>query len=306
MRSSGVSSRCACRRRSRRPGGREMEEVRSCRTLITLESGPESRGMHEDRRSRKAGRVSGRHRALLRARRRAPARLARRPSGYREFAPRAVERIQSHPRAPVHRVHPHRCRGRARGPRRRRRDVRIRALATPRGARTGRTQARRNSPPCAAASSSPASCVRGRDIACSPRYDCGRFVWKMRLARYAERVNANTCELLCLDLPKAESTRSRLPSESTLQTSALAARALGDPTGLAIAVALREAGNGVHLRYSPGSSGATEEARYRTTYRALRAGALAEFSTRQGEDGDLRADRARSPILLGAITLATA
>jgi ArsR family transcriptional regulator, lead/cadmium/zinc/bismuth-responsive transcriptional repressor len=48
------------------------------------------------------------------------------------------------------------------------------------------------------------------------------------------------CELLCLDLPKAEALRStRLPADR-LEALAQAAKALGDPTRLAIAIALRD------------------------------------------------------------------
>ena len=48
------------------------------------------------------------------------------------------------------------------------------------------------------------------------------------------------CELLCLDLPKAEALRStRLPADQ-LEQLAQAAKGLGDPTRLAIAIALRD------------------------------------------------------------------
>jgi DNA-binding transcriptional ArsR family regulator len=50
------------------------------------------------------------------------------------------------------------------------------------------------------------------------------------------------CELLCLDLPKAEAARGRLPDAGTLEAWAAAARALSDPTRLAVAVALAECG----------------------------------------------------------------
>jgi ArsR family transcriptional regulator, lead/cadmium/zinc/bismuth-responsive transcriptional repressor len=48
-----------------------------------------------------------------------------------------------------------------------------------------------------------------------------------------------TCDLLCLDLPKAETIRHGLPSQVDLETWASGAKALGDPTRLAIALALR-------------------------------------------------------------------
>lgn len=51
----------------------------------------------------------------------------------------------------------------------------------------------------------------------------------------------DTCELLCLDLPKAEAARRRLPDAARLDQLASGARALGDGTRLAVAVALREA-----------------------------------------------------------------
>jgi ArsR family transcriptional regulator, lead/cadmium/zinc/bismuth-responsive transcriptional repressor len=50
----------------------------------------------------------------------------------------------------------------------------------------------------------------------------------------------DTCELLCLDLPKAEAARGRLPSAPQLERWAAGAKALGDPTRLAVAVALAD------------------------------------------------------------------
>lgn len=50
----------------------------------------------------------------------------------------------------------------------------------------------------------------------------------------------DTCELLCLDLPKAERVRQALPPVEQLETWAAGAKALGDPTRLAIALALRD------------------------------------------------------------------
>jgi DNA-binding transcriptional ArsR family regulator len=62
---------------------------------------------------------------------------------------------------------------------------------------------------------------------------------------YADRVadHADTCDLLCLDLPKAEAVRSRLPDAASLEAWAAGAKALSDPTRLAVAVALAEAGS---------------------------------------------------------------
>jgi len=53
---------------------------------------------------------------------------------------------------------------------------------------------------------------------------------------------ADSCDLLCLDLPKAEAVRHKLPTADHLERWAVDARALGDPTRLAIAVALAESG----------------------------------------------------------------
>jgi DNA-binding transcriptional ArsR family regulator len=50
----------------------------------------------------------------------------------------------------------------------------------------------------------------------------------------------DTCDLLCLDVPKAERLRAAQPAPRLLEALARAAKALGDPTRLAIAVALRD------------------------------------------------------------------
>jgi ArsR family transcriptional regulator, lead/cadmium/zinc/bismuth-responsive transcriptional repressor len=50
------------------------------------------------------------------------------------------------------------------------------------------------------------------------------------------------CDLLCLDLPKAEALRRDRPAVAALEGAAAAAKALGDPTRLGIAVALRDGG----------------------------------------------------------------
>ena len=52
----------------------------------------------------------------------------------------------------------------------------------------------------------------------------------------------DTCDLLCLDLPKAEAVRAARPGPATLYAAAERAKALGDPTRLSIAIALREGG----------------------------------------------------------------
>jgi DNA-binding transcriptional ArsR family regulator len=50
------------------------------------------------------------------------------------------------------------------------------------------------------------------------------------------------CDLLCLDLPKAERIRRELPDHAELTERAEAAKALTDPTRLAIALSLRAGG----------------------------------------------------------------
>jgi ArsR family transcriptional regulator, lead/cadmium/zinc/bismuth-responsive transcriptional repressor len=50
----------------------------------------------------------------------------------------------------------------------------------------------------------------------------------------------DTCDLLCLDLPEAEALRAAQPSVDQLDGLARAAKAFGDPTRLAIAIALRQ------------------------------------------------------------------
>ena len=49
------------------------------------------------------------------------------------------------------------------------------------------------------------------------------------------------CDLLCLDLPKAERLRAALPPPDELEGLASAAKALADPTRLAVALALLDA-----------------------------------------------------------------
>jgi DNA-binding transcriptional ArsR family regulator len=50
------------------------------------------------------------------------------------------------------------------------------------------------------------------------------------------------CDLLCLDLPRAEALRQHRRSLGQLDVAAARARALADPTRLAVASALREGG----------------------------------------------------------------
>ena len=53
-------------------------------------------------------------------------------------------------------------------------------------------------------------------------------------------VSDDRCELLCLDLPKAEALRARRPSEALARELAERAKALADPTRLTVAAALAE------------------------------------------------------------------
>jgi ArsR family transcriptional regulator, lead/cadmium/zinc/bismuth-responsive transcriptional repressor len=50
----------------------------------------------------------------------------------------------------------------------------------------------------------------------------------------------DTCDLLCLDLPKAKAVRDAMPSPRRLEDWSAAAKALGDPTRLGLAIALRD------------------------------------------------------------------
>src|SRR3954469_20574060 len=51
----------------------------------------------------------------------------------------------------------------------------------------------------------------------------------------------DTCDLLCLDLPKAEALRGRRLRQDAADAASARAKALGDPTRLMLAVALRDA-----------------------------------------------------------------
>jgi ArsR family transcriptional regulator, lead/cadmium/zinc/bismuth-responsive transcriptional repressor len=53
-------------------------------------------------------------------------------------------------------------------------------------------------------------------------------------------MGAEPCDLLCLDLPRAEQVRATLPSDDRLRGAARRAKALADPTRLTMAVALAE------------------------------------------------------------------
>jgi DNA-binding transcriptional ArsR family regulator len=53
-------------------------------------------------------------------------------------------------------------------------------------------------------------------------------------------MTTDRCDLLCLDLEMAEAVRHALPGADELEAWAAGAKALGDPTRLAVAVALRD------------------------------------------------------------------
>jgi DNA-binding transcriptional ArsR family regulator len=54
-------------------------------------------------------------------------------------------------------------------------------------------------------------------------------------------VASDRCDLLCLDLPLAEALRARRPDDAAARAAAERFQALGDPTRLMIALALRDA-----------------------------------------------------------------
>ena len=88
----------------------------------------------------------------------------------------------------------------------------------------------------------------------------------------------DTCELLCLDLPKAEAARSQLPAADVLELWSRAAKALSDPTRLAVAIGLRESGTACvcDLAWIVGR----DEKLISHHVRALRAAGLAASSRR--------------------------
>ncbi|WP_149359507.1 ArsR/SmtB family transcription factor [Lolliginicoccus suaedae] len=53
---------------------------------------------------------------------------------------------------------------------------------------------------------------------------------------------ADSCDLLCLDLPRAEAIRTSLPSEEQRRRAAEQARGLAEPTRIALATALASGG----------------------------------------------------------------
>jgi DNA-binding transcriptional ArsR family regulator len=90
----------------------------------------------------------------------------------------------------------------------------------------------------------------------------------------------DTCELLCLDLPKAEAVRRRLPAADELDGWAAGARAFSDRTRLTVAAALADAGTACvcDLAWIV----ARDEKLVSHHVRALRAAELAR-STRDGK-----------------------
>ena len=53
----------------------------------------------------------------------------------------------------------------------------------------------------------------------------------------------DTCELLCLDLPKAEELRRALPAVESLEAAAAPFKALTDPTRVAVLLSLADGGS---------------------------------------------------------------
>jgi DNA-binding transcriptional ArsR family regulator len=53
----------------------------------------------------------------------------------------------------------------------------------------------------------------------------------------------DTCDLLCLDLPKAEALRANLPSVDALEAASLPFKALTEPTRVAVLMSLAEGGS---------------------------------------------------------------
>ncbi|HEY7693733.1 MAG TPA: metalloregulator ArsR/SmtB family transcription factor [Gaiellaceae bacterium] len=106
------------------------------------------------------------------------------------------------------------------------------------------------------------------------------------------------CDLLCLDLPKAEALRESRPPEGTLRELALSARGLGDETRLTIALALRQGG----VLCVCDLSWIVERAENLVSHhlRALRAAGLADYR-RDGKMA-LYSLSARGEALLAALT----
>ena len=77
---------------------------------------------------------------------------------------------------------------------------------------------------------------------CGNGGDLKIFVWTYEYCIFVPMApEPETCDLLCLDLAKAEAVRGELPAAEELEAWAEQARALGDPTRLAIALALAKA-----------------------------------------------------------------
>lgn len=112
----------------------------------------------------------------------------------------------------------------------------------------------------------------------------------------------DTCDLLCLDAPKAEELRATQPPPERLEGLARAAKAFGDPTRLAIAIALHDGNQACvcDLGWVLGR----DEKLVSHHLRQLKAAGLAR-STRQGKMVMYElTERAR--VLLDALTAAPA
>lgn len=91
----------------------------------------------------------------------------------------------------------------------------------------------------------------------------------------------DSCDLLCLDIPLAEAIRGALPDAATLDQAAAQFKALGDPTRLAIALALALAEGGRACVCDLGWVVGRPERLVSHHVRALKAAGLAR-SSREG------------------------
>ena len=100
---------------------------------------------------------------------------------------------------------------------------------------------------------------------------------------------SDTCDLLCLDLPKAEALRQRRLALDAAEAAAARAKALADPTRLMLAVALRDADGELCVC---DLSWVAERSEKLVSHhvRALRTAGPRALAARR-QDGDVRADR---------------
>ncbi|MEJ7753232.1 MAG: metalloregulator ArsR/SmtB family transcription factor [Candidatus Limnocylindrales bacterium] len=82
-------------------------------------------------------------------------------------------------------------------------------------------------------------CVRAGADRCD---QLGNIRISVRMSYNRVMAPRDTCDLLCLDLPKAEAIRNALPSQAELDAASDPFKALTDPTRLAILLALADGG----------------------------------------------------------------